>query len=221
MKELEKDMTPRLIEDLGILRRGNNKGAYRYGLYECQYCGNPWEVITTRVNNGQSRSCGCVNFRITHGLTHHPLYGTWSSMVKRCTKPKAWDYKHYGARGITVCEEWLDVINFISWAEETHPNKAGYTLDRMNNELGYSPENCHWVDMRTQALNKRIGKNNTSGYVGVMPNTKKNRWVANIGINGKQIRIGSFKDKMDAVQARDNYIIANELPHKLSGLTKN
>ena len=221
MKELEKDMTPRLIEDLGILRRGNNKGAYRYGLYECQYCGNPWEVITTRVNKGQSKSCGCVNFRITHGLTHHPLYGTWASMVKRCTKPKAWDYKHYGARGITVCEEWLDVTNFISWAEETHPNKAGYTLDRRNNELGYSPDNCHWVDMKTQALNKRIGKNNTSGYVGVMPNIKKNRWVANIGVNGKQVRIGSFKDKMDAVQARDNYIIENGLPHKLSGLIKN
>ena len=75
-------------------------------------------------------------------------------------------YKDYGGRGITVCEEWLDVANFISWAESTHPNTEGLSLDRIDNDKGYSPENCRWVDKTIQAINQRIGRNNTSGYVG-------------------------------------------------------
>ena len=222
MEELVKDMKPKFIKDLGKRKPTENSNyVIGYGLYECQYCGKEWEVISYDIKSGSTKSCGCVNLRITHGLTKHPLYGTWASMVKRCTNPNVWDYKHYGGRGITVCEEWLDVKNFVAWCELTYPNIEGLTLDRINNSKGYSPDNCHWVDMKTQALNKRIGKNNTSGFVGVMFNTQKARWVANIGVNSKQIVIGSFKDKMDAVQARDNYIIENGLPHKLSGLTKN
>ena len=215
MEELVKDMTPRLIEDLGVLRRGNNKGAYRYGLYECQYCGNQWEVITTRVNNGQSKSCGC-NLFITHGLCSNKFYQTWASMVKRCTNPNVWDYKYYGARGVVVCEEWLNVSNFVAWCDLTYPNIEDATLDRINNDKGYSPENCTWSDKTTQVLNRRIMKNNKSGYVGVIWNKRDKKWRANIRINKILKQIGSFKTKEEAIQARDNYIIENNLPHKLS-----
>ena len=211
----EKDMTPRLIEDLGVLRRGNNKGAYRYGLYECQYCGNLWEVITTRVNNGQSKSCGC-NLFITHGMSQNKFYQTWASMVKRCTNPNVWDYKHYGARGITVCEEWLNVSNFVAWCDLTYPNIEDATLDRISNDKGYSPENCTWSDKTAQVLNRRIMKNNKSGYVGVIWHIRDKKWRANIKINKILKQIGSFKTLEEAIQARDNYIIENNLPHKLS-----
>jgi len=103
----------------------------------------------------------------------------------------------------------------INWAEETHIE--GYTLDRIDNDGNYEPSNCRWADGVTQRINQRKSKRNTSGYVGVMwkPNNK-NKWVAEININKNCIRIGSFKTKEEAVKARDNYIIKNNLPHKLS-----
>ena len=221
MKELEKDMTPRLIKDLGM-RYPTEKSIkkYRYGLYECQYCGKEFEGSVDSVKRGQTKSCGCLRGDI-HGLTSHKFYHTWNGMVQRCTNHKNKRYKNYGGRGITVCEEWLDIRNFVTWAEKTYPNIEGYTLDRINNDKGYSPENCTWSDKTAQVLNRRIMKNNKSGYVGIYWNKASKRWVVNIRISKKLINLGSFKDKIEAVLARDNYIIENKLPHKLSGLTKN
>ena len=221
MKEkLEEDMKPRLMGETWLkYPTETSKQKTTYGLFQCQYCGKEFECVVQSVKCGDTKSCGC--FYIKHGLTKHPLYGTWAAMIRRCTKPKALDYKHYGGRGITVCDEWLDVRNFVAWCDLTHPNMEGYTLDRIDNDKGYSPENCRWADKTTQAINQRIMKNNKSGYVGVSWHIKGKKWVANIGVNSKQIVIGVFKDKMEAVQARDNYITQNKLPHKLSGLTKN
>lgn len=101
----------------------------------------------------QKWKSGC-SYRDAEGKTHTKrLYSIWSNMVARCTKPENKDYKWYGARGITVCDEWLSYDNFYEWAMST-----GYadelTLDRSENDEGYSPENCRWVDMRTQCRNR-------------------------------------------------------------------
>lgn len=137
-------------------------------------------------------------------------------MIYRCNNLKSKAYKDYGARGITICEEWLDIRNFTEWAESTHPNEGGYTLDRIDNDKGYNPDNCRWADRTAQVLNRRIMKNNKSGYVGVIWHIRDKKWCARISVNTKLINLGSFKDKIEAVQARDNYIIENKLPHKLS-----
>ena len=137
-------------------------------------------------------------------------------MLQRCTNLEHRSYKYYGARGITVCEEWLDVRNFVAWAEATYPNIEDATLDRIDNDKGYSPENCTWSDKTTQAVNQRVRKDNKSGYVGVSWNKRDKKWCANIRINKISKQIGSFKTKEEAIQARDNYIIENNLPHKLS-----
>ena len=214
-----KDMTPKLIKDLGS--KLSNKGGTRkrkYGLYKCSYCDKEFETLMDSVRTGQTKSCGCLKAKskITHGLTYNKFYKTWKGMLQRCTNLEHRSYKNYGARGITVCEEWQDVTNFVAWAESTYPNIEGYTLDRINNELGYSPENCTWSDKTTQAINQRIMKNNKSGYVGIYYYKKYNTWGANIRINKISKQIGSFKTKEEAIQARDNYIIENNLPHKLS-----
>ena len=215
-EELERDMTPRFIKDLGMrFMTEKSSRKYRYGLYECQYCNKEFEGGVDSVKRGHIKSCGCLKGEL-HGLRRHKLYGTWRQMVQRCTNPKHKNYGDYAERGITVCEEWLDIKNFIAWAESTHPNEGGYTLDRIDNDKGYSPENCRWADKTAQVLNRRIMKNNKSGYVGVIWHIRDKRWVVNIKISKKLINLGSFKDKIEAVLARDNYIIENGLPHKLS-----
>lgn len=163
------------------------------------------------IKKRNTKSCGCKV-----SIASNRFYNIWNAMIQRCTNPFVERYKDYGARGITICEEWLDVVAFISWAESTHPNVEGYSLDRIDNDKGYSPENCRWADATTQCVNQRIRKDNTSGFVGVIWHKIVGRWYAQININNKKMNIGSYKTIEEAVLARDNYITQNNLPHKLS-----
>lgn len=217
MVKIEKDMTPKLIGETYMKYPAEtSQQRYRYGLYECQYCNIEFEAITKDIKKGHTKSCGCQKGGITHGLCNNKFYNTWNTMIRRCTNHKATGYKYYGGRGIIVCDEWLDVTNFVAWCEETYPSIKGYTLDRIDNDKGYSPENCTWSSRTMQNINKRMMKSNTSGFVGVSWHKSKDKWVASIRINTKLIYIGAFLTKEEAVQARNNYIIENKLPHKLS-----
>ena len=219
MKEenvIEKDMTPKLIGETYLRKpTETSQQRYKYGVYMCQYCGKEFETQISNVKRGHTKSCGCLNGD-AHGLTSHRFYKTWKHMVDRCNNPKIKAYKDYGGRGISVCEEWLNIRNFVDWAEKTYPNREGYTLDRIDNDLDYSPKNCRWVDKSTQVINQRIRRTNTSGYVGVTWVKNKGKWSARVQIFKRGKHIGYYLSKEEAVQARDNYIIENNLPHKLS-----
>ena len=215
-EDLEKDMTPKLIGETYLKKpKENSRCRESHGLYECQYCGNEFECLTVRIKSGRAKSCGCLSGE-KHGLESNRFYNTWKNMDKRCNNLKNKDYKNYGARGITICADWLDIRNFVAWCEETYPNIEGLSLDRIDNDKGYSPENCTWSSRTIQNINQRMKITNTSGYNGIIWNKKNSNWVAVIGIANKKVYIGSFKIKEEAVQARDNYITQNNLLHKLS-----
>ena len=214
MEEVEKYIKPKLIEDLGMRKFTENSKEYRFGRFECPYCENTFECRISSVNSGDTRSCGCQRKGInkTHGLKKHKGYKVHNDMMRRCYNERTSGYQNYGGRGLTVCEEWLNVVGFITWFDSNYIE--GFTLDRIDNDKGYSPENCRFADKVTQALNQRIKKSNTSGFVGISAVGKK--WSARIRIFNKEQWIGTFNTIEEAVQARDQYIIENNLPHKLS-----
>ena len=216
-EEVVKDMTPRLIRET-YLRKATetSRRKARYGLYECQYCGIHWECNSYSIKSGSTKSCGCNSIlaKTTHGLTYNRFYDRWKSIQARCNNPKNKGYKDYGGRGITVCEEWLSATTFVSWCEDTYIE--GMTLDRIDNDKGYSPDNCRWTTRTIQSINQRVMKNNKSGYVGVSWNKVRGMWTIRVKVNTKYVWLGDFEDLMEAVILRDQYIIENKLPHKLN-----
>lgn len=123
-------------------------------------CGNETIVTTHKLNAGNTKSCGCLIYDINkkHGLSKTRQWRIWSHIKGRCYNPNNHKYKDYGGRGITMCDEWLnDFKSFYDWSL-----KNGYddslTLDRIDVDKGYSPDNCRWADTNTQAHNKRLDK---------------------------------------------------------------
>lgn len=126
-------------------------------------CGNTKDkpVLSYDLTSGRVRSCGCLYFEsnkginVKHGLSNTRLFNIWSSMKQRCYNPKAVGYKNYGARGIVVCDLWRDDFSsFRSWAL-SHGYSEGLTIDRINNDGGYSPDNCRWIPMKLQQNHRR------------------------------------------------------------------
>ena len=139
----------------------------RESLWECECeCGNTVFVLTSKLKKGRKKSCGCSRNQLTsesnktHGHSGERLYRIYILMIRRCENPKAKCYENYGGRGITVCDEWKrNVDSFYKWAL-SNGYRDDLTIDRIDNNKGYSPDNCRWATKIQQQNNMR-----TNNYI--------------------------------------------------------
>ncbi len=139
---------------LVLERAGSDKHYNAQWLCLCD-CGNRKIILGQSLRRGLTRSCGCLDVenKTTHGMSYNPLYNVWKNMLRRCHDEKNPRFSDYGGRGIAVCKRWHDIENFV---KDMSPRPAGATLDRIDNNGNYCPENTHWASPKEQNLNKRV-----------------------------------------------------------------
>ena len=215
MEELKEDSIleiPKLIliEDLGTMFvTENSKKKARYGIYKCGFCGTEFRTQINNVKNGNTKSCGCYTKK--HGLKNTRLYRIWGGIKDRTLNIKTREFPNYGGRGITICEEWKnDFLSFYNWAMSNDYSDE-LSIDRIDNDGNYCPENCRWVTSTIQSRNKRKFKNNISGYKGVSFYKNYKMFVVKINVNRKRIHLGYYKTAVEGAIAYNNYIIENNL----------
>lgn len=138
----------------------------------------------------------------SHGMHDSPEYQVWVNMIQRCTNPKNNRYKHYGGRGITVCERWRKFENFYTDMGK-RPN--GLSIDRINNNGSYEPKNCRWATSSEQQLNKRP-RTNKSGHKHIYTFSDTKRVMVQIKRGGEVIYRGMFDTLKEALISRDKTV---------------
>lgn len=211
--------TMKMIEDLGVCLFSNVEKKRRHcAIYECPYCGKHFKATLKSIERGK-KSCGCAAHITTtrHGLRNTPLYDIWAAMKQRCLNPNSRNYRHYGGRGINICQEWIDdYLNFHKWANESG-YKKGLTIDRENNDGNYEPGNCRWASTYINAENTRLLRsNNTSGYRGVFLIKDTGKWLAMIKSYGITYRLGNYHTPQEAARVYNDFIIRHKTNHPLN-----
>lgn len=152
------DLTGKKFYELTVLSYSHSTNQGTFWLCKCE-CGKTKVVRAAALRFGHTRSCGCLQKRVTqkrsfkHGLYRHPIKDVWCAMMQRCYNPKNPGYKNYGGRGIEVCKKWHTFQGFISDMYETW--EKGLSIERKENNKGYYKGNCKWATYREQCRNQR------------------------------------------------------------------
>ncbi len=162
------DLTGQRFGRLTIIKRMENKNGHPWWLCKCD-CGNEKCVSGDNLRNGSTQSCGCLKSKgnnLKHGKCYERIYSIYKSMITRCEKEYSTIYKYYGEREIKVCDEWKNSFElFYEWSIN-NGYKENLTIDRINPNGNYEPNNCRWVTMKEQNYNRRTShKFNIDGVI--------------------------------------------------------
>jgi len=214
---LNKDSNIKYLLELYPPNINPNGSVKRRALFLCT-CGKAFKSTLNNVISGNKKSCGCKNkSSYKEGITDNKYYTIWVNIKNRCYSESASVYNRYGGRGIRMSEEFLnDSVKFCNYLKILPDNdRKNYSLDRVNNDGNYERGNLRFTDKSTQTINRRKFTSNTSGFTGVHFCTKTRKWKSEIGFNKKTICLGSYSCKYEALEARNSYIMENNLPHKI------
>lgn len=216
----------KMIKNKEYRRDKSSRAIY---LCECDSCGDKFERrsdIKTKIDAIDSFSiCSKCSNKIAgekrklHGetMSNSRLYVVWQNMRRRCLDSDNARYKKYGGRGVKICSEWSSYIVFSKWAR-ANGYRDYLTIDRIDNDGGYNPKNCRFVDKSYQNANRGAIKTNNSGFVGVW--YKAGRYQARIQFKGVIHNVGRFHSLIAAVRARDEAILELGYPNQLSGIER-
>ncbi len=177
-----KDLTGKTFGRLTVIERTKeSKNGRRRWICQCE-CGNITEVKAQSLRDGHTKSCGCLHKK--HGLSNSRLFRIWCHMKDRCYNQNHIEYHRYGGRGISLCESWKnDFISFHNWAIENGYNDT-LSIDRINIDGNYCPENCRWATTKMQNNNR-----STNHYITYKNKTQSlSQWADEIGIKSSVLQ---------------------------------